>query len=222
MTNEKQDASADRDPDRRFAACVAACFGDLSPEELARLEANPDDARMLARVRELVAAVAHPPFEAPPAALARRAVQLFGERESLLRRWLASVHRIVLELVTPDGTMSTMPIMSIAGLRSTAAPLRTYRTPDGAEIAAWIDVQVEPAPGAIDGRRVRGRVGLVDGDLAPARVHAMRGEDELLASAPLDPDGGFLLVLDAAVVDLVVELADGERALAIIAVPLRG
>lgn len=216
MTNEKRNASDDHDPDRRFAACVAACFGDMSPEEIARLEANPDDARVLARVRRLVAAVAEPSFEAPPTALVRRAVQLFGERETLLRRWLASVRRIVLDLVTPEANMP------LAGLRSTAAPLRTYRTPDGAEISAWVDMQVEPAPGAVDGRRVRGRVGLADGDHAPARVHAMRGDHELLTSVPLDPDGGFVLLLDAAVVDLVVELADGERALAIVAVPLRG
>ncbi|MCA9284711.1 MAG: hypothetical protein KDA22_05835 [Phycisphaerales bacterium] len=216
------------DPERsQFDACVAACFGELPAESVRRLEQDPEAGRLLRQLEQVVATLAEPALAAPPRELRQRVVDLLPSRESLLRRWLQAVERVVAQLVP------TPPTVALAGLRTASAPLLSYRTgeADAAKgdsastppLDAWVDLQLEAVPGTVVGRRLRGQVSLTDENVAPVQVHALHpGGTDRIDSVPVDPDGGFLLELDAEEVDLLVELSDAHLALAIPSIRLRG
>jgi hypothetical protein len=216
MTSESEfgpqnEGTPKRDFDRlgdQFRAAVDAAFGD-APDSVA----SPDQ---VSRVREVVDALREAPHAQPPAALRSRAVALYGERTPLLERWVATVRRIAMALASP-------PTPSLAGFRATEAPLQTFHAQHG-DLDAWLDLQVDRDPSRVAERRLRGQVTLEwpANGLGAVAVHAVEtGSGHVIASSNVDDEGRFTMRLEAALIDLVVELADGDDALAVPGIVLR-
>ena len=217
MTNESRISGRPEDNDKLFEAAVDAAFSDASPGGL-QVPAGSTERK----VHEVVQALREAATAEPSRALRSRAVALYGERSPLLAGWVAAVKRIAMSLVSP-------PQPALAGFRATATPLETFHAKCG-DVEAWLDLQVDRDGASVSGRRLRGQVTIesATGVLRAVGVHAVDmmsarggGEKDVLATCEVDDEGRFALDLDAAVVDLVIELSDGDEALAIPGIVLR-
>lgn len=228
MTNDSSNRPAGFPSDRRpeatrdaFLAAVDSVLGSAA-NPAAPADADPGlVARYASEIRGVVDALRHLPLDPVPAGLRQKAIDLFAAQPdpiAALRRWLDSAKLVAMELLSP-------PTPALAGFRRGAVTVRSFHTPEGSPIDAWLDVQIDTEADALAARRLRGQV-TIDAGPAPVVVHALArgaGDDplHLLASAPIDEQGEFRLRLDAQRVDLVIELADGEGALSLPGVDLR-
>lgn len=203
----------ERDIAGRIDAAIESILG-------AAAEAAPGERE---RIRGIVGVLRELPLEEPPASLHEWASGLLAARtqperqpiSARLAEWLENVLRsaraLLLSETQPD------PALALAGLRSTAAPVRTFHGAsagdDDEPREAWLDLQAEPT-GEHD-LRVRGQL-THEPESDAFALHVV----DLDTGAPLTTiaitdDGGFAFTTNAARIAFVIERPGDDRPLVV-------